>query len=207
MLHLDHLVYAVPDLEAAIVWFEEKTGIRPAIGGRHPSRGTRNAVVDLGEGAYLEIVAADPENTSVPPPRWMGVDYSTRPEFTRWALKSDDLRQAAERLKALRPGLGQIVSGNRTLTDGKALSWQMTLPAAEPAVELLPFFLDWSDSEFHPTERMGEGYRLVSLQLSHPEEHTVKKQLEQLGVTMDVDHAAEPRITVELATPRGRLKL
>lgn len=207
MLQLDHLVYAVPDLEAAVVWFEQQTGVRPVIGGRHPDRGTRNAVVNLGEGAYLEIVAADEGNTTVAPPRWMGVDYITQPTFTRWAVRSDDLAKDADLLESLRPGLGRVVSGNRTLTDGTTLRWRMTLPAAAPAVELLPFFLDWSASEFHPTERMGEGYRLISLRLEHPDPEVITGQLATLEVDIEVVKADRPQITAELDTPLGRVRL
>lgn len=32
---LDHLVFGVPDLAAAVRWFAQVTGVRPAPGGRH----------------------------------------------------------------------------------------------------------------------------------------------------------------------------
>jgi hypothetical protein len=53
----DHLVYAVPDLAAAVAEFEARTGIRPAAGGSHAGRGTANFLVGLGS-AYLEIMTA-----------------------------------------------------------------------------------------------------------------------------------------------------
>ena len=36
---LDHLVYVVPDLHAAIDDLEKKTGVRPVIGGKHVALG------------------------------------------------------------------------------------------------------------------------------------------------------------------------
>lgn len=204
---LDHLVYAVPNLEAACDWFEEHTGIRPAVGGRHPDRGTHNAVVNLGEGAYLEIIAADPKNTDIPPPRWMGVDLITQPTMTRWAVKSDNLDLHTAGLAATNAALGQIVTGNRDLADGSALRWRMTLPAPEPAVELLPFFLDWSTSSFHPTERMGEGFTLLDWKLYHPHPEETASQLELAGLIDEVAFDNQPVIKVRLNTPRGVITL
>lgn len=204
---LDHLVYAVPDLEASCDWFEEHTGIRPAIGGRHPDRGTWNAVVNLGKGAYLEIIAVDPENKNVSPPRWMGVDSISQPTITRWALKSDNLERDAARLADTNPALGQIVAGNRDLADGSTLRWKMTLPAAKPLVELLPFFLDWSDSSFHPTERMREGYELMGLSFGHFEPRRIAADFARLGVKSDIEDQKFPQIRVRLKTPKGVIML
>ncbi|MEM6769639.1 MAG: VOC family protein, partial [Bacteroidota bacterium] len=174
---LDHLVYAVPDLQQAVDWFEANTGLRPAIGGRHLHQGTHNAVVNLGKGAYLEVVAPDPDNTSIPPPRWMGVDLITKPRMVRWSLKSNDLAQDAQRLQAVNPALGTIHTGQRKLTTGDLLRWQMTLPLSTPAIDLIPFFLDWTASDFHPTDRMPDQFDCMQIELRHPHPESMVKAL------------------------------
>src|SRR5688572_3845719 len=57
LAQFDHLVIAVRSLEEGVAEFERLTGIKAGPGGRHPGRGTENALVSLGGGKYLEIIA------------------------------------------------------------------------------------------------------------------------------------------------------
>ncbi|MGY8804381.1 MAG: VOC family protein, partial [bacterium] len=60
-LRLDHLVYAVPDLTAAIASFDSALGVSPAYGGRHTGMGTHNAILPFRGDTYLELIARDPD--------------------------------------------------------------------------------------------------------------------------------------------------
>lgn len=57
MLRLDHVVFAVGDLDEAAVRFREKLGLDSVAGGLHERWGTANRIVALGE-EYVELVAA-----------------------------------------------------------------------------------------------------------------------------------------------------
>ncbi len=50
---IDHLVYAVPDLRAAVADVEERLGVRARDGGRHTGPGTYNALLALAPGDSL----------------------------------------------------------------------------------------------------------------------------------------------------------
>src|SRR5215212_4539834 len=58
---IDHILLGVPDLQSGTKAFERATGVKPVYGGKHPGRGTENALVSLGDGVYLELIAPQPQ--------------------------------------------------------------------------------------------------------------------------------------------------
>jgi hypothetical protein len=50
---IDHVILGIDDLDRGVKAFEAATGVKPVYGGKHPG-GTRNALVSLGDGIYLE---------------------------------------------------------------------------------------------------------------------------------------------------------
>ena len=57
--------------------------------------GTRNALLSLGPGTYLEIIGPDPEQPTPAQPRPFGIDDLKEPRLVTWAAKGKELEQFA----------------------------------------------------------------------------------------------------------------
>jgi hypothetical protein len=203
----DHIVYAVPDFDLALLGLSEKFGVKPVIGGRHLLHGTKNALINLGNQCYLEILAKDEENTTFKGSRWMGLDLITQPTITRWAVKSPDIEKGSVILKNYQSDLGQISSGERLTTDGSLLKWKMTLPTSEPEVDIIPFLLDWSESTFHPCDRLENECKLVSIDFYHPKPEVMQKLFISMSIENKILHSPEPKIEIKIKGVKREISL
>lgn len=203
---VDHLVYAAPDLEAAVDALERSLGVRAAPGGAHPGRGTRNALIALGPSSYLEIVGPDPDQPGPPRPRWLSVDAVVSPRLVRWAAPSQELEGRADAARRAGVELGAVLSGSRRRADGMLLSWRLTDPAVSPGEGIVPFFIDWSGSP-HPAESAASGIALRGLRAEHPDPRRIEGLLRACGVDLEVGAGAAPALVATLETPRGTAEL
>ncbi len=199
----DHIVYTVPNLEAAIDEFEKLSGMRPVFGGYHTTKGTKNALINLGNDCYLEILAIDEVNTQVKPPRWMGVDLVKIPEITRWSLKSNQLHQDRKILQKYHPEMGVIQGGQRQTATGDTLTWEMILPLATPLVEVVPFMTDWQHSTIHPTHNLPQQCELIELLFTHPHPTTIQEIFSELNIDILIQKAEKATIRAKIKSPNG----
>ena len=201
---IDHLVFAVADLEEGIANLESKLGVRAVLGGHHASFGTKNALIRLNENMYFEMLAADPQNTEVLPPRWMGVDFLTKNQITRWAVTSQDLKKDAQILKNYHPDLGQVLNGSRQTPYGQLLQWELTKPLPQPEVELVPFCIDWSKSETHPSQQLPEMQcELLEIRATHPNPKIFSNIFGKLELNLKIELGQEITIKAIVKCPKG----
>jgi hypothetical protein len=203
---VDHLVYASPDLDAAVDALEGLLGIRACAGGRHPDEGTRNALIALGPDTYLEVFAPDPKMPAPSKARWFGIDGLAAPRVVAWAAKSQDLEAFVLSAHRSGIGLGPVRQGSRVRPDGVALSWSFTDPHTVLEDGLVPFFIDWGNSP-HPAGTAARGGRLSDFRAEHPEPDRVRRALRALGIPLRVDRGPVPALVVVLETPRGIVEL
>ncbi len=52
---LDHIIIGVNDLEQTTITFSEMLGLMPSGGGTHPSGGTANRIIVIGN-TYIELI-------------------------------------------------------------------------------------------------------------------------------------------------------
>jgi len=203
---IDHLVYAVAELERGIAEIEQLLGIRASVGGRHPLWGTCNALVSLGPSAYLEIIAPDPAQMPSTGARPFGLNTLESSRLVGWAAKGSQLANLRE--AALRQGveLGQVLAGSRTQPDGVALTWMLTDPRCIVADGIAPFFIDWGASP-HPALRSSPGATLVGLRGQHPDADRVRKVLRALGIDLPVSSGAVPALLARIDCPQGCVEL
>src|SRR3954453_14539560 len=144
----DHVQLACNDLDKGIAFVESKTGVKAAFGGVHPGRGSRNALLSLGERRYLEIIAPDPQQ-----PRSSDVRQLYRIESPRligWAAHVGDIEAVQRQLTAAGIAFEPVRAGARERPSGQTLRWK-ALSLRDDAGGLLPFFIEWSKDAVHPS--------------------------------------------------------
>ena len=206
LARVDHLVYATADLERGIEEIEQVLGIRAAIGGRHPDWGTCNALVALGPASYLEIIAPDPEHAVGAGTRPFGLDDRQSSQLVGWAANATRLEDACARARSLGVELGTVRSGSRQPPSGPTLEWELTDLRCRIADGLVPFLIDWGRSP-HPSSRAPAGATLVELRAVHPDPQRVRRILQALGLTMQVDADHSAALMAAIECPRGRVML
>jgi hypothetical protein len=198
LARIDHLVYAVPDLDAAVDALAQLLGVRATPGGSHPGWGTRNALLSLGPEVYLEIIAPDPGQQEFHEPRVFGVDPEKAAALTAWAVKWPDLEHSGPALA------GAVFAASRKQLDGSLLHWHLSDPFTVNGDGLVPFLIDWGDSP-HPATSSPGGAVLQELRLAHPEPAAVCQQLAQLGLDIEVSQAELPALTATIRGANGAL--
>jgi len=206
---LDHVLLGCNDLDGGMDFVEERTGVRPAIGGVHPGRGTRNALLSLGERRYLEIIAPDPKQDRIEPFAQKQVAHLkqlTSPHLIGWAAHPGDLEKFSVRLREAGIAFNGPRAGSRQRPDGKLLQWK-TLNLKDDRDGLLPFFIEWSADSLHPSKDAPKGCRLTHFAGLTPNIDELTKIANLLQLDLSFSRGDQPALKATIVGPKGELKV
>ncbi len=201
-LNVDHLVYAVPDLDEGRNEIEELLGVRPAIGGRHPHLGSHNALLSLGPDVYLEVVAPDPELPRPPRGVVFNMDGITRASLSTWAVRCEAIDDVAAKARSRGFEVGSLLDGSRERPDGSMLRWRLSDPYLMAFGGIVPFLIGWGDSA-HPARSAPAAGKLLTLEARHPDADGAAAALAALGVDLPVRTGPASRLSARIQRVDG----
>src|SRR6266403_5131906 len=199
---LDHIILGCNDLDRGIEAVEEATGVRPAIGGVHPGRGTRNALLSLGERRYLEIMAPDPAQQKIV--HFPQLREMTEPRLIGWAVHPPDIAATAKLLRDNQIAFSGPDDGSRKRPDGLVLNWK-TINLADDRRGILPFFIEWSADSVHPSKDAPKGCHLDCFTVMAVDPAELSKVFQQIGVEASVERSDRDRLRAHITGPKGEL--
>jgi len=205
---VDHLLLGAADLDHGMRWVEDRTGVRPVVGGTHPGRGTRNALLSLGGKRYLEVIAPDPAQQTYT--FQIDVRALQEPRLITWAAGSSEVDALARRAKSAGRGVIGPADGSRARPDGKLLRWRtLAAPSAlgMNGVEPIPFFIQWSADSVHPSADSPTGCALTALRFVHPNPSAVREVLDAFEIEADVQAGTAAALHASITTPKGTVDL
>lgn len=193
-MHVDHLIFATgPDgLKAEAARLAEALGTDYKDGGFHPRFGTRNHIIPLAGGRYVEVVevldhpAADKaafgqavRARSDMGGGWMG-----------WVVSVPDISPYEVRLER------SAVPGSRQFPDGRRLEWSQIGIRGLIADPQLPYFVQWkSDPSLLPAALPGQ-VELKQIEISGSAERLSEWLAMPVGDNID-------DVALDLVSPRG----
>ena len=198
---LDHITIVASSLEAGSAFVLQSLGVEPTVGRKHPSMGTHNRLLSLGERAYLEVISPDPDASPISRPRWFGLDQVSRfftPRLAAWVASTDDIEATAL------PAMGSVETMSR-----EGHTWKMTLTrdGSIPLSGAVPALIQRS-SHVHPASALTDvGLRIRRLQIHHPEPSKVRAALAAIHLSPEPEvtilHADACHLVAEIDTPAG----
>jgi hypothetical protein len=179
-------------------------------GGFHPRFGTRNAILPLTAGHYLEVVEVLDHPAADKAP--FGQAVRARSEagggWLGWVVAVDDLGPLEQRIG--RPP----VDGHRHLPDGTTLEWQQLGVKDLQVDPQLPFFVRWiSDPAIHPSAN-GHQIELLKIVLAGDRRRindwlggSFESVLRDVDVDWSQPNGRPGLVAAVFSTPRGEVTL
>lgn len=212
-MRLDHLSYAAgPDgLDATAARLGAALGTEFVDGGIHPRFGTRNRVLGLLDGTYLEIVEAldHPASDKAPFGQAVKARSTLGGGWLGWVVSVPDMGVVEARLGRA------AVAGNRHRPDGTELLWKQIGVNGLIADPQLPFFIHWESApELHPSFGADKSFSLAGIEIAGDPQRvsewlgeTVESPLEDVKVEWVAPHGTPGILAAQVQTPSGLVRI
>jgi hypothetical protein len=210
---VDHVILAIDSLERGVALLREATGLTATYGGAHPGNGTQNALLSLGGGRYLELLAPNPADSAAaaaPGAAERARTFAAHRRLTPvgWAVRVADADSARAAYVARGLPASSVRPGSRARPNGTTLAWRTVAPwgplaAAHPRA--LPFAIEWGRATPHPAADAPAGCTLASFAVVSPAADSVGALLARAGVPTVVRRGGREGVEFALDCPRGRV--
>jgi hypothetical protein len=213
MNSLDHIVIAAASLRQGVDYVRTTLGVEIPRGGSHQSMGTHNHLMQLGNDAYLEIIAINPDANAPAWPRWFGLDSARmrtaigqQPQLITWVMNTADIVELANS--------ASFDIGVPTALARDNLKWEIALPddGRLLANGMLPYCIQWHSSP-HPSRAMADtGCLLQSLTIHHNRPRWITARLDAIEASHLVEvetipDSESPYLSATIDTPGGTVTL
>jgi hypothetical protein len=212
-MRLDHVVYAAESdgLDATATRLSERLRAPFVDGGVHPGFGTRNKILPLTHGHYLEVVEVldHPAVDRMPFGQAVRARSAEGGGWLGWVVAVDDIAPVEQRLGRA------AYDGHRTRPDGVELFWKQIGVTGTMNDPQLPFFVAWSiEPDLHPSraaqgavdlarlEIAGDPHRLSDW-LGEPETHP----LDDVEVDWVAPRGTPGILAAHFSTPDGVVRI
>jgi len=212
-MRLDHVSYAAqPDgLRATAARLGAALGVDPVDGGVHPRFGTRNMVLPIADGRYVEVVEVldHPASDKAAFGQAVRARSAAGGGWVCWVVAVDDLAPFEERIGH------DAVPGNRHRPDGVELRWRQIGVKGLVVDPQLPYMIRWeTPPELHPSVGGAPDVVLTGLEIAGDPE-LVRSWLglapdytsQDLDVRYVTPEDAPHLSKVTFSTPNGNIEL
>lgn len=212
-MRLDHLSFAAgPEgLHRTAERLGDELGGTFLDGGCHPRFGTRNMILPLLAGTYLEVVEVldHPASDKAPFGQAVRARSALGGGWLGWVVAVDDIAPIEERLGR------RSVDGNRHRPDGIELHWKQIGVNGLIADPQLPFFIEWiSEERQHPSSAADGEYSLDHLEIAGDPGRvsewlgeTVESPLEDVKVEWVAPNGTPGVVAAQFHTPNGLVRI
>ncbi len=212
-MRLDHLSFAAgPDgLASTAQRIGGLLGTEFRDGGVHPRFGTRNMILPLAGGTYLEVVEVldHPASDKAPFGQAVRARSLLGGGWLGWVVGVDDITISEKRLGR------EAAPGNRHRPDGVSLHWMQIGINGLIADPQLPYIISWDvPQELHPSHDADPSFSLACLEIAGDPQRvsewlgeTVEAPLEDVKVDWVAPNGTPGIIAAQFMTPNGLVRL